>query len=443
MDLEHRREEILKLVAAQELTQATARLQDLVRDFCPQAAFLAEATAIRRQHNLLRAAQRQAASNPIPPAQTPEAESANAQLAEAVRDCCERAYQHARQATHPFPTTDLVCVTQALEKVYRRKNTGFRLHPIDLNLRFGEVMAIVGENGNGKSTLLKIIAGALGHTNGHITYPFFGMFDDGGNNGGVDASRTALLPTAANEVRNGPPVDFYALKQQIAYIPQELPKWRGLVRENLQFTGAVRGLSPIQILAEVDFIISRLGLDRYADASWDELSGGYRMRFSLARALITSPKMLILDEPLANLDVNTQLAFLQDLRNLANSLARPLSVIVSSQHLHEIESIADRVVFLRDGRAVYSGLRRDYGAQRDENVFECACRADKDRLSALLTQHNIAAHRVDAVGGNFIVRVPVTTSAEEFLLMLLEAGIGIEYFRDISQSTRRLFDHGN
>jgi len=442
MDLEHRREEILKLVAAHELTQATARLQDLVRDFCPQAEFLAEATAIRRQHNLLRAAQRKAANTAIPTTQTTtpstegEGDPANAALAEAVRACCERAYQHALQVTHPFPSTDLVCVTQALEKVYRRKSSGFRLHPIDLNLRFGEVMAIVGENGNGKSTLLKIIAGALSHTNGHITYPFFGMFDDSDGDG-----RDALLPT--QESRNGPPVNFYALKQQIAYIPQELPKWRGLVRENLQFTGAVRGLSPAQILAEVDFIISRLGLDRYADASWDELSGGYRMRFSLARALITNPKMLILDEPLANLDVNTQLAFLQDLRNLANSLARPLSVIVSSQHLHEIESIADRVVFLRDGRAVYSGLRRDYGAQRDENVFECACRADKDRLSALLTQHNIAGHRVDAVGGNFIVRVPISTSAEEFLLMLLEAGIGIEYFRDISQSTRRLFDHGN
>ena len=436
MDLEQRREEIFKLVAAQELTQATARLQDLVRDFCPQAAFLAEATAIRRQHNLLRAAQRNAAAVPStqPQTQPIEPDPNNAALSEAVRDCCERAYQQARQASHPFPITDLVCVTQALEKVYRRKSSGFRLHPIDLNLRFGEVMAIVGENGNGKSTLLKIIAGALSHTSGHITYPFFGMFDDGDG-------REALLPT--QESRNGPPVNFYALKQQIAYIPQELPKWRGLVRENLQFTGAVRGLNPAQNLAEVDFIISRLGLDRYADASWDELSGGYRMRFSLARALITNPKMLILDEPLANLDVNTQLAFLQDLRNLANSLARPLSVIVSSQHLHEIESIADRVVFLRDGRAVYSGLRRDYGAQRDENVFECACRADKDRLSALLTQHNIAGHRVDAVGGNFIIRVPISTSAEEFLLMLLEAGIGIEYFRDISQSTRRLFDHGN
>ena len=411
MELQQRREEIIKLVAAKEWGQASARLQDLVRDFLPQPTFLSEATAIRRRYNLMRGAQRTGEATPNP--QTDEA------LAADILACCERAYEQARQVQHPFPTTDLACVTQALEKSYRRRSGTFRLHPIDINVRLGEVMAVVGENGNGKSTLLKIIAGALSHSAGSITYPFFGMFGEG---------------------RPGQAVDYYALKQQIAYIPQDLPRWKGLVRENLHFTGAVRGLSPALTLAETEFIISRLGLDRYADMSWDELSGGYRMRFSLARALIINPKLLILDEPLANLDVNTQLAFLQDLRNLANSLARPLAIIVSSQHLHEIESIADRIVFLREGRAMYSGLRSDYGAQRDENVFECACAADKERLSALLNQHNVQKHRVDAVGGNVIVRVPVTTSAADFLLMLLAAQITVEYFRDISQSTRKLFD---
>lgn len=411
MELEQRRDEIVKLAAAQELGQATARLQDLVRDFLPQPEFLNEATVIRRRYNFLRGAQR--TGEAIADDESTEALSAS------VLACCERAYTQALQVQSPFPATDLACVTQALEKTYRRRNSGFRLHPIDLNVRLGEVMAVVGENGNGKSTLLKIIAGALSHSAGAITYPFFGMFGEG---------------------RPGQAIDFHALKQQIAYIPQELPRWKGLVRENLHFTGAVRGLQPALTLAETEFIISRLGLDRYADASWNELSGGYRMRFSLARALITNPKLLVLDEPLANLDVNTQLGFLQDLRNLANSLARPLAVIVSSQHLHEIESISNRIVFLREGRAMYSGLRSEYGAQREENVFECACSADKEQLSALLAKHNIAQQRVDAVGGHVIVRVPINTSAAVFLLMMLEANIEIEYFRDISQSTRKLFD---
>ena len=410
IELEQRREEVVKLVAAQELGRATARLQDLVRDFLPQPAFLTEATAIRRQHNLLRGA---------PASATPAQPSPD--VAVAVLDCCERVCVQARQVQHPFPPTDLACVTQALEKTYRRQAGSFRLHPLDLNLRLGEVMAVVGENGNGKSTLLKIIAGVLSHSRGVLSYPFFGMFGEG---------------------RPGQAVDFYALKQQIVYIPQELPRWKGLVRENLHFTGAVRGLQPALTLAETEFIISRLGLDRYADASWEELSGGYRMRFSLARALITNPKMLVLDEPLANLDVNTQLSFLQDLRNLANSLARPMSVIVSSQHLHEIENIADRIVFLREGKAVYSGLRSEYGAQRAENVFECACNAPRDKLSAVLAEHVVGLHRVDAVGDNVIVHVPISTSASDFLLMLLGANIRIDYFRDISKSTRKLFDQG-
>jgi ABC-2 type transport system ATP-binding protein len=150
--------------------------------------------------------------------------------------------------------------------------------------------------------------------------------------------------------------------------------------------------------------------------------------------------MLVLDEPLANLDINTQLMFIQDLRSLADSLARPLSILVSSQHLHEIESIADRVVFLKEGRTIYNGLRSQYGAGRSENVFECACGASKETLQTLLTP--LGVRRIDAVGGNFIVYLPAAHTPSDFLGALLAAGVTIEYFRDISTSTRKLFEAG-
>ena len=80
--------------------------------------------------------------------------------------------------------------------------------------------------------------------------------------------------------------------------------------DNLHFAAAIHGIRGKENEDEVDFIIWRLGLDKYRNATWNEISGGFKMRFSLGRALVYNPRLLILDEPLANLDVNTQLLFL-------------------------------------------------------------------------------------------------------------------------------------
>ncbi len=401
-----RHAEITRLIAEHDLQHATARLQDFARDFSPQPALISEATALRRKYVL----QRQAFA-----AQPASEQPGAAALLDEARSCADRMFEDVRQKEPPFPLTDVVCTTTRLEKRYRAR--GFHLQPVDLTLRFGEITAIVGENGNGKSTLIKLIVSALAPSGGSLSYPYFGMF----------------------ELK--PPIDYHAIKQRIAYIPQDVPRQHGKVRESLYFMGAAHKLPPDTIVAEVEFMISRLGLDSYAEMDWNQLSGGYRMRFALAQALITRPSMLVLDEPLANLDINTQLMFIQDLRSLADSLARPLSILVSSQHLHEIESIADRVVFLKEGRTIYNGLRSQYGAERAENVFECACGASKETLQALLTP--LGLRRIDAVGGNFIIYMPTAHTTSDFLGALLAAGVPVEYFRDISTSTRKLFEAGS
>ncbi|BAZ09786.1 ABC transporter ATP-binding protein [Calothrix sp. NIES-4071] len=168
-------------------------------------------------------------------------------------------------------------------------------------------------------------------------------------------------------------IDFYSVKQNIVYIPQELQKWHGLLADNLYFAASICGIKGQDNLDEVDFVINRLGLEKYKKATWGEISGGFKMRFSLAKALICHPKLIILDEPLANLDISTQLLFLQDIRDLANSSANPISIIISSQHLYEVENIADNILFLKDGKAIYNGLVKNFGEDRNENSYEVAC----------------------------------------------------------------------
>src|SRR5204863_8033249 len=126
-------------------------------------------------------------------------------------------------------------------------------------------------------------------------------------------------------------------------VPTDLPPWYGSLRSNLHYESAIHGIRGADNEREVDYIVERLGLTNELDRRWYELSGGYKLRFALARGLVWKPALLVLDEPLANLDFIAQQVVLKDLRHLTNSLRYPLSVFVSSQHVHEIEDVSDKL----------------------------------------------------------------------------------------------------
>ncbi|RMG69391.1 MAG: ABC transporter ATP-binding protein [Bacteroidetes bacterium] len=299
-----------------------------------------------------------------------------------------------------------------ISKTYQSGRNHFALPAVDLELRLGEITGIVGENGNGKTTLLRIVAGDLRASEGSLAYPYI-------------------------EDPNVQGLDWYRIKQHIVFIPQQLAPWQGLLKENLHFSAAVHGIRGRENEELVDFMIHRLGLSRYADSRWSEISSGYRLRFELARALVRRPTLLLIDEPLANLDINTQEIFLQDLRYLANSSQYPLSIMVSSQHLHEIERIADHIVFIKNGETLYNGRIADFGADRQEDVFELATPWTKGQVEARLPAE--AAARIEDRGHHLILRTPRGTGSQQVLTWLVQAGVPLNYFRDISTSTLKLF----
>lgn len=304
----------------------------------------------------------------------------------------------------------VACDCIRISKTYAHNLMKFTLHPVSLQLKLGEITALVGENGSGKTTLLKIISGYIKATKGNLFYP--------------------ILPIDRVQ-------DPYSIKQNLAYIPQELPPWSGSLADNLRFSAGLRDLHGEKNEQEVEFIISRLGLQNYKDAKWSEISSGFKTRFALAKALLSHPKLLVLDEPLANLDVNTQTIFLQDLRDLSNSISHPMSVVISSQHLHEIEDIADNILFLRGGAAIYNGPVILFGEDRKENSFELACNLSKNELIDQLDKINY--HRVEQEGSHYIVHTPRDITEHNLLQTLLSNKVNIKLFRDISKSTRKLF----
>lgn len=285
----------------------------------------------------------------------------------------------------------------------------FELPNLDLQLRLGEVTGIVGENGNGKTTLLRIVAGELSVSSGSVSYPWF-------------------------PVQTG---DWYRIKQRISFIPQHLSPWQGYLKQNLHFAAAIHGIKGNQNETLVEFVIHRLGLTKYEDALWSEISSGFKLRFELARALVRRPHLLIIDEPLANLDINTQEVFLQDLRYLANSAHHPMAILLSSQHLHELETIADNIIFIKNGEALYNGSMKDFGQDRKENIFELGTSAEKSLMKEALSA--LEGVTIEDRGTSHIIRTPLELEGNAVLEALVKANVPIGYFRDISTSTLKLF----
>ncbi|CAA6820573.1 MAG: ABC transporter ATP-binding protein [uncultured Sulfurovum sp.] len=305
---------------------------------------------------------------------------------------------------------ETVFSARGIRKVYKSNSINFSFKPIDLDLKYGEITALVGENGNGKSTLLNMISGELLQSSGTLSYP---------------------------SLKGDKQKDWYQLKTQIAYIHQELPKWQGLLRDNLHFTLGINGIKNRDNIDEVDFIIHRLGLEKYTNAKWDEISGGFKLRFSLARSILRNPKLLILDEPLANLDIHTQNLFLTDLRDLTNSLKNKMSVVISSQNLYEVEAVADNIVFMSDGKATYNGTVKDFGEDREENSYEVKIAISEDELLSVM--ESVEYINIKKNGANYIIDTTRSVTSKILLELFLAKRLEVKYFRDISKSTRKLF----
>lgn len=282
-------------------------------------------------------------------------------------------------------------------------NGSFSLKPIDLTVNTGKVLGVVGENGNGKTTLLRCLAGQLGLNNGVIKY----------------------------HLLNNP--DAYAIKNHIAFIPQRIPKWYGMLKDNLHFSAAIAGVNGSKNNLMVNFMLERLNLSSYAHLTWDQISSGYRTRFEIARILLQKPRLLVLDEPLANLDINAQQTILTDLIFMARGAHNPMGIILSSQQLHEVEKVADEVIFIKQGNCIYKS--NDTEGKITSIAVEFETKSDRESIVGLFGEGNIGLQ----FNGGFYTIISNQLSSQEIISKMIDAKIEITYFRDITYSTKRFF----
>jgi len=199
---------------------------------------------------------------------------------------------------------------------------------VDLALPGRGVTALFGHSGSGKTTVLRVLAGLERVAGARVAL---------GDEVWQDDARKVFVPTHA---------------RGIGYVFQEASLFPHLsVRANLEF-GRKR-LKPAERRFDLMTVAELFGIERLLDASPTTLSGGERQRAAIARTLLASPRLLLMDEPLAALDMRRKLEILPYLERLHDELALP--VVYVSHAADEVARLADHLVVLEEGRVLASG----------------------------------------------------------------------------------------
>lgn len=309
-----------------------------------------------------------------------------------------------------IPVTEYVIDTPTVKAHHITKSYGrnrFELGPVSLNISKGQVYGLVGENGNGKTSLLRILAKELSYDSGTLELNF-------------DKQETTE----------------FGIRTRLVYIPQRTDVWYGSLKDNLKFVLANYGIPPEENETRVLMMIARLGLWNYKHLKWNELSSGYKMRFELARTLLRQPELLLLDEPLANLDVLAQQVILEDLKAICNSVNNPVALILSSQQLYEVEKVSDKVIFLKNGK-YKDNQTEDSDTSEKSLIIEIDSPCTREQL--LDTFKNTGLIKLSFNGGVYIAEFTPETPFYTILELLGTYRIEVTYIRNISKSTRRFF----
>jgi ABC-2 type transport system ATP-binding protein len=223
----------------------------------------------------------------------------------------------------------------------RRFGDVLAVDSIDFTVAPGQVTALLGGNGAGKTTTLSILLGLLLPTAGSV--------------------RVLGQDIVRHRYRALPRMNFTS-----PYL--DLPH-RLTVRENLAIYGHLYGLGAVN--ARVNELARDLQLDAFIDREAGKLSAGQKTRVALAKALLNTPEVLLLDEPTASLDPDTAdwvRGYLETFRRATGA-----TILLASHNMAEVERLCDHVLMLRAGRIVDRGspqeLNRRYGRKSLEEVF--------------------------------------------------------------------------
>lgn len=235
---------------------------------------------------------------------------------------------------------------------------------LDLRVAPGQVYGLLGPNGSGKSTTIKLILGLLRPTAGECA-----IFS---------------VPSLRVEAR-----------ADVGYLPESPHFYRHLTgRELVRLHGRLGGIAGRELADRSESVIATVGLTAAADRRIGTYSKGMLQRIGLAQAIVHDPRLVILDEPVAGVDVCGVEAISELILQLK---VRGKTVLVTSHQLPQIEEICDRVAILDRGRLVLEGLVRDLAGGADRQALVMAAALSPDELAELRAWLAAKGRRLESV----------------------------------------------
>jgi ABC-2 type transport system ATP-binding protein len=215
--------------------------------------------------------------------------------------------------------SDLIVETRRLTKVYRDfwgRQKKRALNALDLTIKRGEIFGLLGPNGSGKTTTIKLLLGLL-------------------------------FPTEGDALVFGQPAAQVSKNEKIGYLPEESYLYKFLnAEETLDFYGRLFNMNPTTRRERAQKLINMVGLEHDKKRILKEYSKGMRQRIGLAQALINNPELVILDEPTSGLDpLGTR--WMKDL--ILNLRNEGKTVLMCSHRLDDVQDVCDRIAILYDG----------------------------------------------------------------------------------------------
>lgn len=234
-----------------------------------------------------------------------------------------------------FQIESMALEIKTLTKQYNKHKTG--LSDYSITIEKG-ILGLLGPNGAGKSTLMKIIATISKPTSGTV-------FLDG------------------EDIVENPD----HIRRVLGYLPQDFGVYPNLnAYEFLEYIAAMKGVGGKGLKQRIEILLEGVNLISDAKKNIGTYSGGMKQRIGIAQALINDPKVLIFDEPTVGLDPEERVRF----RQLISDLAGDCIIILSSHIVSDIDTIADKVAIMRQGKLITVGEPKDIISQATGTIFE-------------------------------------------------------------------------
>jgi ABC-2 type transport system ATP-binding protein len=204
------------------------------------------------------------------------------------------------------------------QSLSRRYGTTLAVDSVSFDIDRGEIVGLLGHNGAGKTTIMRMLSGYLEPSEGSISIS------------GLDLAENA-----------------HSIQQQLGYLPENLPIYPDMmVAEYLEYAATLKGIASAERYGEIREALAATELAARALQPIGILSRGLRQRVGVAQAILGRPRLLILDEPTNGLDPEQT----AHMRYLVRKLAQRATVILSTHIMQEVDALCDRVLILRQGR---------------------------------------------------------------------------------------------